>query len=189
MANSKSKKTTKKNTKKSVNETRSHQNIIDSVGGVDTNFKKIIIVVGSIIIIFAVFYFITVYVTENSTPDYSKNLTTTDGTISYSEIMAGRSFSMPEKDYYVLFYDRSNSDVLTALSGSISDYRSKDDNLALYTVDMSNAINKKYANETSNWSPSSVSELAINGPTLIHFTDGVVVEYFEGETDIVNQLS
>ena len=160
---------------------------IESVGEFDVEYKKIILIVGIVIIIFAIFYFITVYVTNKDNNTYKRN-SSTEGVISYTEIMAGRSFSMPEDEYYILYYDRSNKDLLNTFSSSVATYRADKEKTALYTVDMSNAMNKGFEKEESNWKPTSVSELAIKGPTLIHFRDGAVFEYFEGETDIVSQL-
>ena len=79
-------------------------------------------------------------------------------------------------------------DLLNSFSSKISNYRDSDDHYTLYTVDMSNAMNQSYAADVSNWAPTNAGELAINGPTLIHFKDGTVVEYYEGETDINNYL-
>lgn len=167
---------------------RDHERIIDSVDGFDGDYKRVILTVGIIIIIFCAFYFLTVYVLGRDSSSSSKQ-TVTDSSISYTETMAGRSFSMPEDEYLILYYDRSDSELLSTFSSTVSTYRSGEDSLALYSVDMSNAMNKDFEKETSNWKPTSVSELAIHGPTLIHFRNGEVVEYFEGATDVVNYLS
>ena len=160
---------------------------IESVGEFNTDYKHIMMVAGTIVIIFCLFYFLTVYITGRDT----KKSTTTSNTttyISYKEIMAGRSFSMPEAEYLVLYFDRSDTDLLSTFSSVISDYRSDENHYTLYTVDMSDAMNKGYAADKSNWNPKGISELTINGPTLIHFRDGAVAEYYEGSTDITNYL-
>ena len=167
---------------------RENEKKIESVGDFNVEYKNIILLVGIILIIFAVFYFITVYVTNKDSNTYKRSKDT-EGVISYTEIMAGRSFDMPEAEYYILYYDRSNKELLNTFSSSVAAYRADKERTALYTVDMSNAMNKGFEKEDSNWNPTSVSELAIKGPTLIHFRDGAVIEYFEGETDIVSQLN
>ena len=53
---------------------------------------------------------------------------------------------------------------------------------------MDDAINKKYASEVSNTTPGDAEDLLINGPTLIHFHDGKVSEYIEGDSSIVEYL-
>jgi len=54
---------------------------------------------------------------------------------------------------------------------------------------MSNGINKFKASETSNRSATNVDELAISGPTLIHFSNGSIIDYYEGEEEITSFLS
>ncbi len=167
---------------------RENEKILETVSSFDADYKKIIIVAGVVIIIFGLFYFLTVYVLDNDI-DISQKKYTTETAISYSEIVAGRSFSMPEKEYLVLYYDRSNSELLSTFSSSVSNYKSNDNNLTLYYVDMSNAMNSKYVSDKSNWKPTSVSELAINGPTLIHYNKGKVVDYIEGMTEVNEYLT
>ena len=189
MANKKSTGKKKGTSTKKVNKKVQAENLkkIESMGDFDADYKRIILVAGTIIIIFCLFYFLTVYITGRDT----KKSTTTDSSssyISYTEILAGRSFSMPEKEYLVLYYDRSDTELLSTFSSVISNYRSDENHYALYTVDMSDAMNQGYANEKSNWNPTDISELAINGPTLIRFHNGKVEAYYEGSTDITDYL-
>ena len=167
---------------------RENEKILDTVSTFDGDYKKVVLVAGIVIVIFCLFYFLTVYVLDKDI-DISRKNYNTDAVISYSEIVAGRSFSMPEAEYLVLYYDRSDSELLSTFSSTVSNYRSDDKNLTLYYVDMSNAMNKKYASDKSNWNPASISELAINGPTLIHYNKGKVVNYIEGMTEVNEYLS
>ncbi len=167
---------------------RENEKKIETVGDFNVNYKHFFLIAGCVLVIFVVFYLMTIYVTNKGTKESYKRNKSTEGVISYTEVMAGRSFDMPESEYYILYYDRSNKELLNTFSSSVAAYRADKERTALYTVDMSNAMNKGFEKEDSNWSPTSVSELAISGPTLIHFRDGAVVEYFEGETDIVSQL-
>ena len=160
MSNKKSiKKSNKKSTKK---EAALHAQKIESVGEFDANFKQIFWVAVIIILVFCGFYFLTVYLTGRG-DSTSTNTTTSDGSISYTDIMAGRSFSMPENEYLVVYYDREDSDVLTTLSTAVSSYRLKEKHLTIYTVDMSNSFNKVYVSEESNPNPAEASELKVNG--------------------------
>ena len=59
----------------------------------------------------------------------------------------------------------------------------------IYYVDMNNALNKSFVSDESNSSASSAEELKINGPTLINFADGKIVEYVEGKDRIIDYLS
>ena len=60
--------------------------------------------------------------------------------------------------------------------------------LPTYIVDLHDAINQSYVKEESNTQPSNISELSINGPTLIHFVNGSVSEYIEGVESITDYL-
>ena len=94
--------------------------------------------------------------------------------------MVGRSFSISDGDYYVIYYDKSDENINSECSSIVSSYNSKEDNIDIYTVDMSNGLNKKYSGDESNTNPASASEIIINGPTLIKFSGGSVAEYIEG---------
>ena len=58
----------------------------------------------------------------------------------------------------------------------------------IYYVDMSNALNKKFASDTGNSSATKADELKINGPTLIRFANNKIVEYVEGVEKIADYL-
>lgn len=160
-------------------------NKIESVNGFDGDVFHIIRVVAIILIVFCLFYGLTVLITKNGDTKTTKNTTAKDNSISYTDIMLGRSFSMPEEEYLVLYYDKSNSDLISAFSSAVSNYRGEENSYTLYTVDMSNEFNKKYESSESNRLPKDAQELAISGPTLIHFSKGIVVDYLEGKEAIL----
>ena len=172
--------------KKKNNKERSHESIIDSGGGFNGDYKKIIIVSAIVVIIFATFYFLTVFITNKNS---EKDNTTEDTTSSsYSEVMVGRTFALPEEEYLVLYYDYSDETLKESFKDFSVDYHPGVGPYAFYVADMSDAINKSYVSETSNTAPTKASELSISGPTLIHFRDGAVIEYIEGEENILNYL-
>ena len=171
--------------KKSNQKKKKNEKVVEESQTFDANYKQIILITGIIAIVFVAFYFLTVYITGRNE---DKPTTETNSSISYSEIMVGRSFSMPEEEYYVIYYDKSDEDLLSSFSTAVSDYRASEDPITIYTADMSDAMNNKYSGDKSNWGPTKVSELVIHGPTLIRFKNGKVKEYFEGEKDILGQL-
>ena len=181
------KKTIRKTNKKKNKEAEINAKKIEEVGEFNADFKHIFWVVGSIVLVLVLFYLLTLYLTGRGDTT-TTNTSSGEGTISYTDIMAGRSFSMPENEYLVVYYDRENTDVLTTLSLAVSSYRAKEDHLTIYTVDMSNSFNKGYVSEKSNSAVTTASELKINGPTLIHFKDGSVSQYVEGQDSIVSYL-
>jgi len=172
-----------KNTKK--------QNLkkIESVGGFDGDIKGKIIAVICILCFFGAFYLLTLYITNKNT-DKKDDSVTDEVTISYDTIMLGRSLSVSDGDYLVIYYDKSNEDINSKYSGFVSNYKNKDEHLDIYTVDMSVSFNKKYITDgESNKNPESVESMAINGPTLVKVSDHKVAEYIEGEEAINSYLS
>lgn len=167
--------------------------IYENVGSFDGSTKNIIITITCILCFFAVFYLLTIYIT-NKNSDSSNNEQTTETsednkTISYEDIMIGRSFSMSDDEYLVLYYDKSDEKLVNTYSSLVSQYKVKENHLNIYCVDMSNSFNKEYATVgEANKSPATESDILINGPTLIKVSDRKASLYLEGEEAISNYL-
>lgn len=176
--------------KKKTNKTKrkvEEKNKIENVGSFDTDIFKVIYIVLGVICIFCIFYLITVFVLNKD-----ENTTKTDEEveISLDTTIVGRSFSMPEDKYYVLYYDAKDEAVSEEYSSTITNYiySTSEDHVKLYTVDMSDALNKKYVSEESKSMPEKVSDIAIKGTTLMVIEKGKVVEYTEDKTRIEELL-
>ncbi len=151
--------------------------------GLDVNIKSILKAIVFIVIIVFIFYLLSLRVINK------KNNPVTVTEFNYNDIMLGESFNRNEKEYLVLFYDRSNGEVYSSLSNNLETYKKGKKALTIYTVDMSNGVNSRYASSESNTNPKEASDLKINGPTLIKFTNNKVKEYVEGTDNINNFLS
>lgn len=161
---------------------------IESVGGFDGDIKGKIITVICILLFFGAFYLLTLYIT-NKNSDKTDDNEEKVVNISYDTIMLGRSLSMSNGEYLVIYYDKSNEDINSTYSSLVSTYKTKDEHLTIYTVDMSNGFNKKYVTDgESNKNPESVDAMSINGPTLIKVNENKVVEYIEGQDAISSYL-
>lgn len=196
MANNKKKtgKSTKKTNNKTISNTKSKNPVKNNKNTVleraeefvdnDSLYKKFIVAL-CVLAILGLFYLLAIHITEKndtSGEDPKEEETIVD---DYSEILLGSSFNRSEKEYMVVYYDYGNQDIKSTLNTTILDYLSKDDNLTVYKVDMSNVFNKSYVTEEeTNKEPSSVDELKINGPTLIKFKDNKVVDYVEGLDEV-----
>ncbi len=149
---------------------------------------KIYTVVG-IICVFLVFYIITVYVTGNNVTKSDEEEEETVS-ISYDEIILGRSLSMGKEEYLVVFYDGSNEELVEDYGNMIRDYRNKEEHLPIYVVNMSKIYNSRFeTTEESNKNPDTTANMRINGPTLIRVIDEKVVEYLEGKDAISGVLA
>lgn len=171
-------KNTKKNIKKSIDKK------IDAMEtSVSKELLKVLRVIFAVIVVLGAFYLLTVAILGNGdTKDEVK-----EATIQYEEILAGSSFDMKEDKYVVCYFDYSDEE-LGELTSVLSNY-SYNGKYRLYTVNMNNGFNKKFASDDkSNKNPESASELLINGPTLIKFADGKVEQYYEGVEAITGYL-
>ena len=171
------KKVDKKNTKKDSKK-------IESVN--NKEWKTIVKVAIWVIAIFGFFYLLTfILVGDYGTGKKDDN---TEATIQYDEILAGASFSMNAPKYLVVYYDTTEENASEILNAIYTYQYSNEESLTLYTVHLSNSLNKYAVNEKSNKNPTKASELAINGPTIIRFRDGNVREYIEGFDKVVDYL-
>lgn len=147
--------------------------------------SNVLLVSACILLIFSIFYGVTVFMTRDSRKTDDKKETT----ISYYNILLGSSFDKKsDEDYYVIYYDMSDSEIYSTYSQMVGKYRSSGE-LSLYDVDMSSEFNNSYVSDTSNREATNASELKINGPTLIKFSNGKIAEYYEGDTEISGVLS
>lgn len=163
------------------------KNKIENVGSFDTDISKVIYIILGVVCVFCVFYLITLFVLNK---DDNTTKTDEEVEISLDTTIVGRSFSMPEDKYYVLYYDAKDEEVSEEYSSTITNYiySTSEDHVKLYTVDMSDALNKKYVSEESKPMPEKVSDIAIKGTTLMVIEKGKVVEYTEDKIRIEELL-
>ena len=164
---------------------------IDSLGGFDPDIKGKIIIVIVVLVVLGLSYLLTLYITNKDSSDKAEvDNSSSEAVISYEDIVVGKSFSMVEDEYLIIYYDKSDEDKSSVYSSLVSSYSSKEDALAIYSVDLSSAFNKPFTTTgESNQHPTEASEIAINGPTVIHFSNHEVVDYIEGEEAITSYLS
>lgn len=172
----------KSTTNKKGNTTQTSKEVLSSLStpGLSSIIKHVIVV----LLILGIMYLLTILILKRSSLDYIKK-DTEKTSIQYSEILAGTSFDKKDKEYLVLYYDKSSDDASTYES-LYSDYKAKDEHLPIYYVDLSKALNKKVVSEESNKEATAASELKIKNATLIKFVDNKIDEYLEGEDDIKN---
>ena len=164
----------KKNNSKKIEEVKGSENDL---------FSKLYIVM-VVLLFFGAFYLLTLYIT-NKNSDSSEKEEEKTVEISKDNIILGRSLDMSKDDYFVIYYDKSDESISSTYDSIVNSYSG-----SIYTVDMSNSFNKKYATTgESNKSPSKVSEFLINGPTLIKVSNKKVVSYVEGEEAIRSSLN
>lgn len=186
MANKKknNKSTKKKSSPRRVTTRKTNKQVEEDIA--DNSLERLIYLVLIIGFVFGAFYFATWLITRDKTKTEEDN--SYKSGFSYTEIVAGRSFSMSDGNYYVMYYDKTDEDLEDTYSSAISGFRSRNKDTSLYTVNMGDGLNKSLVSENSNTHPNSAQELAINGPTLIEFNNHEVVNYYEGEDSIKSVL-
>lgn len=168
----------KNNTRRKKNNSKRIEEVINT----DSDLMDKFYIVAGVILFLLCFYILTVYITNKNNDNAVENEKTVE--INNQYIILGRSLSMSKDDYYVLFFNKDDSDTYDNI---VKNYGGV---LPIYKVDMSSAFNKKYATTgESNKNPSKVSDFAINGPTLIKVSNKKVVEYIEGEESIRTNLN
>ncbi len=154
----------------------------------ESELMHVVMVAGIIIVIFCVFYWITFFITNKDNKKEDEG-NTNEVSVSYENIVLGRSFSMGDGEYYVLYYDKNNEEISSTYSSLVSGYGAGVDSVPLYVVNMGDALNSFAVSDSGNNAAKDASELKINGPTLIKFNGGAISEYIEGEEGITSKLS
>ncbi|MBQ8131753.1 MAG: hypothetical protein IJ193_04615 [Bacilli bacterium] len=151
--------------------------------------KQAIWVIGIVLIVFLIFYLITVFRLGGFKNNKKSDKNTT---IQYQEILAGTSFNMNSTDYMVVYYDKSDTENedSQSITSTVAGYDSESTNVDLYTCDLGNEFNKKFVTtESAHTNPFGAEDLLINGPTLIRFTNGELKEYIQGKSEVETYIS
>ena len=167
---------------KKKNNKKESKKIEEVSSGINDSFTRILGVAAFIVVIFTFFYFLSAYITRESREEDKE-----ETSISYKDIVLGRSFDMGDEKYYVLYYDKSNEEIADDYSSLINGYSSPE--IPMYVVDMSSAFNKSFSSDSSNKDAVAAKDLKINGSTLILFNDKKIENYYEGDEEIKEVLS
>lgn len=152
--------------------------------------KNIVVVTVIVLIFLGLFYLLTVVLLGKAPKVVTSSSENNTTEIQSEEILLGTSFEMASGKYMVLYYDLEDKDDASDLTSLVSSYRSKDDAVKLYTVDLSDALNKPFLSENeSNPKATKASELKLKSPTLIVFEDGKILEYIENFDSVNDYLN
>ncbi|MDD6245034.1 MAG: hypothetical protein PUB03_05190 [bacterium] len=142
----------------------------------------IIIICGLLLLLFM--YFLTTRILSKEVTKRRKQEQVTESTIQYDKILAGESFTVDNEEYYVVYYDSTD----TELASTISSYQADTKDIKLYSVDLSDGMNKKYRTD-GDVDTSSIENLKVKNPTLIHFKSKEVVDVLTDQDEIKNYLT
>ena len=148
--------------------------------------KQLLVITVSVLLVLGCFYLLTVFMLKDDIKENDDIKQEVD--VKFDEILIGRSFSLSDDTYYVLYYEFEDEEISSDLSSLAYNYRSSSKEISLYTVNMSDAFNSSFLSDESNKDATKASELKISGPTLIKFVDGKISRYVEDMNDIESRL-
>jgi len=164
----------------------------------EDNFMKqlrsLLILLGSIVIVFAISYLITgFFITKefrNKNDNNNANTNNKDNTpveIQYEEITYGSTFNMKEKEYYVIFIDFKDN-TKSLIDQTVRTYKAKEDSIPVYYVDLSNRFNESIKSDIENKDAKNSSELKIKETTIIKIKEKNNVLYKSNIINVVDVL-
>lgn len=146
-----------------------------------------LITLGVVLLVFGLFYLITVLISNSNKGLNTKEPTKEDVAIQYYEILGDDTFTMNSDDYYVLFYDFDGPSsvyyeyLFNQYAGVEGQY--------IYKVDLGKNFNTKFIGDETNPKAKKASELKVKDATLIKIQDGRNVSYVEGSSQVIaNEL-
>lgn len=141
-------------------------------------FKIIVI----ILILFAIFYFLTGYVSKymNKRNNQVDNTPVT-AIIQYDKIMIGEILNQSPSEYYVLL-NYSDDPYQSLYDSYITTYKNEGDHLDIYTVDLDDSFNKKYLSEEENLQPEKIADFRIQNKALLKVTDHKITDVYQNDS-------
>lgn len=159
------------------------KDILKDKDEIPVEIKRVIIISLVILIVLVGIYFLTEVILNKEDDDSDK---VTENAIQYEEILAGESFNQSEDKYYVIYYD--STDDYSSISSLISSYQMNDNEVKLYSVDLSNGMNKSYVTD-GNVVTTNASSLRVKANTLLEFTSKKVTDVITDNDEIIDILN
>lgn len=149
----------------------------------ESQIRTLIILFVIVVLICVGIYFLTDTMIKRESS--SKN-TLQDVEINYDIATVGTMFNRIEDEYYVLLY--SNEEEGTKLNSKLNAYRSSDDYIKTYYIDLDKKINNGVLGDKLEKKPKNSNEVKVKGATLYKMSAGKVVECISGVDNIIKVL-
>lgn len=142
----------------------------------------IIVIVGVVGI-----YLLTKYVVKKDNSTNNSSNTEEKSYIDPNTAIVGTMLNKSSDEYYVIIYDKTGDNATTYYS-IVSTYKSKDKALKVYTVDLSNSLNKKYIATDNKTNPkaTNLEDLKFGEVTLLKVKNNKITEAYE-TTDAIKK--
>lgn len=106
--------------------------------------------------------------------------------INYDIATVGTMFNRIENEYYVLLYSNENDG--SKLNKVLDSYRSSDDYIKTYYIDLDKRINSIALGDKLVKEPKNSNEVKVTGPTLYKIKDGKIINCISGIDNIITKL-
>ncbi|MBQ3021465.1 MAG: hypothetical protein IJD92_04515 [Bacilli bacterium] len=153
------------------------------VSGDELKIRNLIILLVSVIVICVGVYFLTEHVLNKET---ESNQTDKKVEINYDIASIGTMFNRIEDEYYVILY--SSKDSGSELDSVLDSYRSSDNYIKTYYVDLNLKINKSALKGKLVEKPNNSNEISVKEATLFKIESGKVTKCYSGVDNIIDVL-
>ena len=112
-----------------------------------------------------------------------------EGSVNYDVAIMGQILNRPYDEYYVAIYNQSEGDYISEMSSLVSSYNQKDKHLHIYTVDLSNELNKSYYDpENVNTKATKLEDIKVGDITLLKIRKGKIRSYIVDYSQMQKEL-
>jgi len=146
--------------------------------------RNLIILLLIVVLVCVGIYFLTNKMIEKE--EAKKETTQEEVSINYDIATIGTMFNRPESEYYVILYSEENNG--EDYSPILAQYRSSDNYIKTYFIDLDKYINKSVLKDTLNKKPNNSEEISVTGPTLYKIENGKVTKCYSTLEDITEIL-
>lgn len=126
------------------------------------------------------------FLTDHMLKKEDKNSAKTGTKINYDIATIGTMFNRIEDEYYVLIYSKENDG--SNLDSVLATYRSSDNYIKTYYIDLDKKINSYVLGDELVEKPKNTNDVKIKEATLYKIKDGKVINCYSGVDNIVNIL-
>ena len=141
--------------------------------------RNLIILLLIVVLICVGLFFLTEKMIEKETKLNEKEQVTE---IDYDIATIGTMFNRNEKEYYVLLY--SNNEDGSKLNSVLDSYRSSDNYIKTYYIDLDLKVNSSVLGDSYNKKPNNSNEVKVKGATLYKINNGKVIDAYNGVESI-----
>ncbi len=145
--------------------------------------RNIAILLVIVVVISLGIYFLTDKMIKK---DLNNNDTKTETKIDYDIATIGTMFNRIEEEYYVILYSKENDG--SDLDSVLATYRSSDNYLKTYYINLDKKINNYVLGDELVQSPKNSDEVKVKEATLYKINNGKVIKCYSGVDNIVNVL-